>query len=298
MLELTQSEKTVPGRSNGILVKQHPLLIMVALMVALNWALSVPAVLQSYGLLPFTAPVWLGFLAGITPVIAAFTVAGIVDGREGIVGLLRRLLRWRVGAGWHLLALLGGAVAILCGVGLYITLTGDWPVLPVAGLSIGDILATFGSVMGLGILFNTAEIAWTGVALPRLQNRYGVVTACILLAIPEALFYLPLLATNGSIYQHAGLFAFGLFTLARVFIMAWVYNSTQGSIFVVVLMHAASDAWSRLLTTESILTPFYLTTGLLCAAALIIAGRSTSSSASHASVILEDDAVTAQKRGG
>lgn len=43
----------------------------------------------------------------------------------------------------------------------------------------------------MGFLFNTQEIVWRGVAVPRLQNRDGALIATLLIAIPEVILPLP-----------------------------------------------------------------------------------------------------------
>ena len=40
------------------------------------------------------------------PFLAALAVLGLTEGRAGVVGLLRRMVRWRVGVGWYAVALL------------------------------------------------------------------------------------------------------------------------------------------------------------------------------------------------
>src|SRR5215213_4783188 len=78
-------------------VKQHPLITFFVLTYALSW-LAWP--LWASGLYPI-APVF-----SFAPFLAALVVLAITNGKSGIGGLLRRMVRWRVGLRWYAVALL------------------------------------------------------------------------------------------------------------------------------------------------------------------------------------------------
>ena len=46
-------------------------------------------------------------LGGFGPAASAFLVLALTSGKRGVVCLLRSIVRWRVGASWYLVALLG-----------------------------------------------------------------------------------------------------------------------------------------------------------------------------------------------
>jgi hypothetical protein len=69
------------------LVKRHPLITFFVLAYALSWW---PAILYALDLLPQP-------IVGFGPSLAALVVLALTSGKSGIVGLLRRLVRWRVG---------------------------------------------------------------------------------------------------------------------------------------------------------------------------------------------------------
>jgi uncharacterized protein len=79
------------------LVRRHPLITFFVLAYALSW-LAWP--LWASGLYPI-APVF-----SFAPFLAALVVLAITHGKSGIGGLLRRMVRWRVGLGWYAVALL------------------------------------------------------------------------------------------------------------------------------------------------------------------------------------------------
>lgn len=136
------------------------------------------------------------------------------------------------------------------------------PAIPLAGASILNIALSFVILILLGALINTEEIAWRGFALPRLQARYGALAACILLALPEALFHFPYFWNKDvDFYQNVGIFWFTAFTIAAAFIYAFIFNKTKGSLLIVTLLHASQNAWANLLS-DNTARPFYFTVAL------------------------------------
>jgi len=243
-------------------VTRNPLISMYIILIALAWAVLVPEALNSQGIISVHVPMWLDFLTGWTPGIAAVLVTAVIAGGTGVRELLRRLLAWRAGVRWYLVGLFFMAVLILSGVGLSVMTASTMPVIPAVGAPLVNILLSFVVLMVAGVLINTEEIAWRGFALPRLQSKYGVLFGCVLLAIPESLLHLPYFWNKDvAFYQTVGMFWFTAFSIAMVFIYAFVFNKTKGSLLIVTLMHASQNAWANLLSDNS-LRPFQLTIAL------------------------------------
>src|SRR3712207_1705038 len=78
------------------MLKRHPLIAFFLLAYALSWW---PWILQALGVLD-------GPIAGFGPFLAALVVLALVEGRQGVGRLLRRMVRWRVASGWYAVALL------------------------------------------------------------------------------------------------------------------------------------------------------------------------------------------------
>jgi len=93
---------------------------------AVAWTAFLPVVLQAQGLLalPFDLTEGLGFNAVVSiatifgVALPAFLVTAAAEGRAGVRDLLGRCLRWRVGARWYAVALLGflGVMVLLASV--------------------------------------------------------------------------------------------------------------------------------------------------------------------------------------
>lgn len=250
-------------------VKRNPLISMYALVFILGWPVQILDALASHGLVP-KPPSMLTIATGLTPAIAAILVTAILAGRVGVKDLFRRFLIWRVGVPWYLLGIFLLAVVILGGIGLHVLFGGVMPAFPIAGAPVSLILFAFTVTVLVGALVNTEEIAWRGFALPRLQSRYGALTAALFIAVPESMFHLPHFWNLESVfYQNVGLFWFTAFTVAIVFIYTYMFNKTHGSLLIVTILHASQNAWANLLS-DNTLRPFQFTVALMWMIALAL----------------------------
>src|SRR5215212_12016039 len=77
------------------LIRRYPLASFFVLACALSWW---PSILYSLDLLPTP-------IVGFGPFLAALVVLAVTRGKTGVVGLLRRMVRWRVGVQWYAAAL-------------------------------------------------------------------------------------------------------------------------------------------------------------------------------------------------
>jgi uncharacterized protein len=243
-------------------VKHNPLISMYVLIFLLGWPVQILDALASHGL-ALKPPTILTIATGLTPAIAAILVTAILAGRAGVKALLGRFLIWRVGIQWYVAGIFLLAAVILGGIGLHILSGGAMPAIPIAGASVGVILFVFTVTVIVGALVNTEEIAWRGFALPRLQSRYGALTAALLIAVPESLFHLPhFWNSESTFYQNVGLFWFTAFTVAIVLIYTYLFNKTNGSLLIVTLLHASQNAWANMLS-DNTLRPFQFTVALM-----------------------------------
>jgi membrane protease YdiL (CAAX protease family) len=109
----------------------------------------------------------IGAILGLA--VPAFLVTAATDGRPGVRDLLRRTLRWRVGIGWYLLALLAIPVGALLLAPLFLgaaplqSLLVNWPLLFTAFLP--------QLLLGLVTVQLFEELGWAGLVQHRLQAR-------------------------------------------------------------------------------------------------------------------------------
>jgi membrane protease YdiL (CAAX protease family) len=255
------------------LVKRQPLLSMYILLFLLGWSGLILQLLIARGSL--SVPSAIAFIVevvtGWAPGIAAIVVTAVLARRAGVRDLFRRFLIWRVGLQWYLIALFLIAAIILSGIGLHVLFGGAMPIIPAAGSSFVNTGIVFVVFIVLGVLLNTEEVAWRGFALPRLQARYSVLIAGLLLVIPEVALHIPLFFDKTNpFFQSVGIYWFSAFSVAMVFVYIFVFNKTKGSLLLVTLMHASQNAWANLLSDDRMARPFQFSVALVWMIALAL----------------------------
>src|ERR671918_173103 len=205
------------------LVKRHPIITFFVLTLALSWW---PWILYAFGLYP--API-----ASFGPFLAALVVLAITQGKSGIGGLLRRMVRWRVGLRWY-------AVALLLPVGIALAATALNVLLGAQAPSAADLggwtglFSTFAFVLLIPAAGGTwAGPGWRGFALPSLQAGHSALVASLILGAVWALWHLPFVVATG---QMGGWDI--VIIMAWTLVLTWVYNGTGGSVLIVMLFHA------------------------------------------------------------
>jgi uncharacterized protein len=210
-------------------VKRHPLITFFVLTYALSW---VAYPMWASGLYPI-APVF-----SFAPFLAALLVLAIIQGRSGVGGLLRRMVRWRVGLKWYVAALLIPAGITVAAAVLNVVLGAQAPSSAELGSWTG-LLVTFLAVLlipGLGGAWE--EPGWRGFALPRLQSGRSALFASLILGVLIAGWHLPLMFVGQVHYADL------LTIMGAVIIFNWVFNNANGSVLIIMLMHATNNTIS------------------------------------------------------
>jgi CAAX protease family protein len=213
---------------SGILapMKRHPLTMFFILAYALSWWAWIP-----YAFGAFPNPV-----ASFGPFLAAVVVLAVTQGKAGLVGLFRRMLRWRVAPGWYAVALLLPAVLAASATALNVLLGAQPPSAAQLGAWTG-IFSTFAIVLLIpGVGGAWEEPGWRGYALPRLQSGRSALIAALILAALIAGWHLPLMVVGQVHYSDIVLI------FAGVIVLNWVFNNAKGSVLIIMLMHAANNA--------------------------------------------------------
>lgn len=255
-------------------VVRHPVAAFLVMVYVVNIAVALPSNLTRRDLLPFGFAPYdlLGHIVGSA--VPAFLVVAAVLGRGGVRDLVRRTLRWRVKVRWYLLALFFVPVAsvlaatALVGTAPLEALGDKWPLLFTVVLPY-LLFALFSNL--------AEEIGWTGFLFDRLQNRYAPLKASLIVWVPWALFHLP------GFYEETGsapgaLLLLGLFAIPQLcsrVLVAWLYNNTNRSVFLVGLFHAAFNTTTGPFTREFIPATaedqFLIQIGGIILAAILIA---------------------------
>src|SRR5215208_4657982 len=250
------------------LVKRHPIITFFVLTYALTWAIESPLVFITDSLSD-TQGLVLVILASNVPSVMAIVLTAMVFGRGALRKLLGRLLIWRVNPFWYLVVLLG-PVALVGGVVALNALMGG------PALSLGMSLLGAAIFLAFSIFPGSAlgeEIGWRGYVLPSLQSRMSALSASFIIAPLWALWHLPLWLQGGPVHTPTVYAAFVLSAFALSVLLTWVYNSTGGSLLLVVLLHATVNLPQTLVIDDlgsGATVPLMLYWGLMVLAAIVV----------------------------
>lgn len=169
--------------------------------------------------------IWGSFLGGAL-------VTAIADGRLGLKTYFGRLVRWRAGIQWYAVALLAPFLLHLISIGLAL-LSGaqispdlQFPSLP--QVLFFYLFAWFFIALG-------EEPGFRGFALPRLLDGRSAFTASLILGVLHAIWHLPLIVGG----EEQPMIVLNVISSALLF--TWIFNHTNGSVFIAMLLHASSD---------------------------------------------------------
>lgn len=214
-------------------IAKHPLVSFFLLAFILSWIAVLPLILNpSFPPEPFQA---LGALAG--PTLAALIVLAATEGRSALRPFFARYVQWRAGIVWWLIVLFGTLVSVT----LVASIIVGPAVLSNFAANFGRALPAYLIALVAGIVLGPLweEPGWRGFALPRLQAGYGPLIGTLVLGVLWALWHLP--GYFGGWLQGSPL-ALLVSSVAFSFVMTWVYNNTRGSILLMILLHASSNA--------------------------------------------------------
>lgn len=199
--------------------RRRPLITFLLLTFSISWLLWPMAGAE-------LAPIPIG------PLLGAILTAALIGGPAALRDLLGRMVRWRVRTRWYALAL--GVPAAVIGAAVLIAFAGGATAAPgpqtrwylAAPLVLVAIVSPLQGALG-------EELGWRGYLLPRAQHHRSALTAALVVGVVQVAWHLPLFVTG----------AYGLsnvvFQLAFAIIVAWVFNSTRGSVLLCMVVHGA-----------------------------------------------------------
>jgi membrane protease YdiL (CAAX protease family) len=229
--------------------KQHSLVVYFVLAYAITWAFEIPLAAVKQGWTQLPIPFAIHYLGSFGPMLAALIVTGMTQGGSGIRVLFNGLFKWRVGLGWILFSVFSPIAMFALAALVMRSTSGEWPNLYLLGEV--EYLPYLGIIGALILWFLTwglgEEMGWRGFALPRLQKGRSALTATIILGVLHALWHLPAFFykdTYMAMGLAGGLPMLLLSVIAAAIVFTWIYNSTRGSLLMVVLFHALFDMLS------------------------------------------------------
>jgi membrane protease YdiL (CAAX protease family) len=241
------------------LVRRHPLISFFLLAYTLSW----------WGLVLYAFSHSLPPVASFGPFLAALVVLAITHGRAGVLGLLRRMVHWRVAPVWYVAAL-GLPVAItLCATVLNVFLGARAPSSAELGGWAG-LLPTFFLILlipGLGGTWE--EPGWRGYALPKLQAGRSALSASLILGVLWAFWHLPLMVVGQVNWSDIVL------VVAASIVSTWLFNNASGSVLLLMLFHATNNTisgsfFSPMFSGADSVRQSWLLALLWCAVAIVV----------------------------
>jgi membrane protease YdiL (CAAX protease family) len=231
-------------------IRRHPAPIYFALTIAISWSAVLLVIGGPSGIPASTEQIArllpIGVLAMlIGPSIAGLLMTGLVHGRGGLGALLVRLRRWRVGVRWYAAALLTAPAMAMAALGALRPLSPEFvPGIVAADNRLALLLTALVAGLAAGAF---EEVGWTGFATPELRPRHGVLTTGLIIGVmwgvwhllaavwgsggPDGAFVLPLFLAQFLFYM--------LVLPAYRMLMTTVYDHTDASLLVAMLMHAS-----------------------------------------------------------
>jgi membrane protease YdiL (CAAX protease family) len=203
-------------------VQAHQLGAFFWLALGITWAAFIPWYLSGGEGIP-----WFTF----GPVTAAFAVAAVGGGWSALKAVLASMVKWRVSPLWYAVAI-GLPVAAQVLSILLNPLFGSagpaWTSIPPGAeiLPMVVLYAVFSGPLG-------EEPGWRGFALPVLLRQHSAASASVVLGLFWTLWHLPL-AFVGDLSVYGS-----ITTVLAAFVFTWVYQNTNGSVLIAILMHVA-----------------------------------------------------------
>jgi len=172
---------------------------------------------------------WILVLWGIF--LGGILVTGVADGKTGVKTYLSRLVRFRAGIQWYAIALLTPFVLGFVAFGMSLLTgakaLGNFPAFD----SLAEVFVFSFFTIALG-----EESGFRGFSLPRFLVGRSAFAASLVVGVLHAIWHLPLVIGG----EESLVFLVNPFCAA--FLFTWIFNHTNGSVFIAMLLHASSDA--------------------------------------------------------
>jgi uncharacterized protein len=248
-------------------VLRHPLISFFVLTYAIAWMLWAPLVIFRDRVPPSLAFVLL-MLGSLVPSTVGVVFVALLRGRSGVRTLLGRLVHARIGLRWYLAAV-ALTMLVPLAVGISILMGGNTPVVDNTILGVLFLFAFMifpGSALG-------EELGWRGFALPRMQALQNALKASLVIGILWGTWHLPLWLRGAESNPISLYVPFVVAVIASSVIYTWLYNNTGGSLFIIVLYHAAINLPITVLITplgSQMVQPFLIYVGITVLAAVVV----------------------------
>ena len=263
------------------MIKKYALVFFFLLAYVFTWSNWLPQALTSRGIVSIQVPGAVTILSGYGPALAAIIVASLAYGKQGLRELFGRLLKWRVGIQWYLIALFLPVFIKFLAISINNWTGGTSPDFSAAGFPFGPAetplwqkLIILFLVFTLGFDGLGEEVGWRGFALPKLLEGRSALISSLILGTLWAIWHFPYALTEGSALSDIPLHWFFINLLAQSVIYTWIFLNTNGSLLLALLFHAAANTTANLFPTlppaTADLRIYYFTIAIHCIIAILV----------------------------
>jgi membrane protease YdiL (CAAX protease family) len=208
-----------------------------------------------------------GIFSTFGPLVAAFTVTGLTEGREGVRKFWRRFWDVRLPGVWLLVSFL--LPLLLIALPRFIVVPLGYPL---------QLFWASQPMVLLGWFFNnftrsggmSEEFGWRGYALPRLQARWNALVSSIILGVIWAVWHVPLWFLAGSSQQGSSFWPFLTSLVLTSILYTWLFNNAKGSILVAVVFHAVGNTVAQMFPGSTANLFYWLVLGLTVVLVVIV----------------------------
>ena len=258
------------------IVRKYPVITFFTLAVLISWAGWIPYAASKAGLLRLNIPSEIIWLAEFGPSLSAIIITALIYGKTEVKSLLKRLLIWKTHIKWYFFAILVTPILILASIGidiLFLNTTYDFSLLSQWDTNFINRTEAFTPSMGLitqlvsfmhtgtfatGLVFLvlaltngglSEEIGWRGFALNKFQNKpYNFLVSSLFVALLWAFWHTGTLFwqtvftstfSEGISFAAVYLFQYLLLVIPLSVLYSFLYNATNGSILLSIILHAS-----------------------------------------------------------
>ncbi len=203
-----------------------------------TWLFELPRTLDSQGIME-SPPILLTlskYLPALGPFVAAFFLTLLIDGRKGMLNLLKRGWDIRFRKIWWLPIFL--LIPVMEGIAVVLSHLIAGEAFPEIPLLIQP-AAYLKSLLLLLVLAALEEYGWRGFALDRLQMRWNALVSSLILAAFWGPWHFQQWMIGG---RDVPFFAFWYGICMHSILFTWFYNNTRRSLLPVILVHALMNA--------------------------------------------------------
>lgn len=165
-------------------------------------------------------------------------VTYIANGRSGLKTYFGRIVRWRVGLKWYVIALSLPFIFNFSAYLLNLTLGAAQPTnlhMP----AFADIIVVFLWPAFFGIAL-AEEPGFRGFALPGFLREHTALKAALIVGILHAGWHFPLLIKGDLITNISTI----LIIISASYFFTWLFNNTKGSVLLAMIFHSSEDLWT------------------------------------------------------